>query len=53
MIAHALTIVRNELEAHLKTFGGNSPHAELGNVGEVAGSSANGSAAREGCSCRS
>lgn len=39
MIAHALTIVRNELERHLATYGGNAPHAELGNVGEVAASS--------------
>lgn len=36
MIAHALTIVRNELEAHLKTFQGDSLHAELGNIGEAA-----------------
>lgn len=35
MIAHALTIVRNELERHLATYGGNSPHADLGNVAEV------------------
>jgi hypothetical protein len=37
MISHALTIVKNELERHLATFGGVAPHAELGNVGEVAG----------------
>lgn len=30
MIAHALIIVRNELNRHLATFGGNSPHAEVG-----------------------
>jgi hypothetical protein len=35
MIAHALTIVRNELEAHLGTYGGVAPHSELGNVAEV------------------
>ena len=38
MISHALTIVKNELDRHLVTFGGTSPLAELGNVGEVAGS---------------
>ena len=37
MISHALTIVKNELDRHLATFGGSTPHAELGNVGEVAG----------------
>lgn len=42
MISHALTIVKNELDRHLDTFGGNSPHAELGNVGEVASQSPNG-----------
>ncbi|MHA6622506.1 DUF4255 domain-containing protein [Pseudonocardia sp. DLS-67] len=43
MIAHALTIVRNELDRHLATFGGNAPHAELGNVGDVgSGQPANG-----------
>jgi hypothetical protein len=43
MISHALTIVRNELDRHLATFGGNSPHADLGNIAEVAaGSAANG-----------
>ncbi len=36
MISHALTIVKNELDSHLAVFGGNSPHAELGNVAEVA-----------------
>lgn len=34
MIAHALIIVRNELEAHLAAAG-NPTHAELGNVGDV------------------
>lgn len=34
MIDHALIIVRNELEAHLKASG-NSTHAELGNIGEI------------------
>lgn len=43
MISHALTIVRNELDRHLATFGGNSPHADLGNVGEIlAGQGGNG-----------
>lgn len=43
MISHALTIVRNELERHLATFGGNSPHADLGNIAEVtSGQTANG-----------
>jgi hypothetical protein len=42
MISHALTILTNELERHLVTFGGNAPHAVLGNVGEVtAGSGGN------------
>ena len=45
MISHALTIVKNELDRHLATFGGTTPHAELGNVGEVAGTTpGNGSA---------
>lgn len=35
MIAHALTIVTNELDRHLASFGGNGPHAELGNIAEV------------------
>jgi Pvc16 N-terminal domain len=39
VISHALTIVCNELDRHLSTFGGTSPHAELGNVAEVAVSS--------------
>lgn len=38
MIAHGLMIVKNELDRHLGSFGGNAPHAELGNVAEVAGS---------------
>jgi Pvc16 N-terminal domain len=42
MISHALTIVKNELDRHLGTFGGDLPHADLGNVGEVASQSANG-----------
>ena len=42
MISHALTIVKNELDRHLNTFGGNSPHADLGNPGEVAGQTGNG-----------
>lgn len=44
MISHALTIVKNELDRHLATFGGTTPHAELGNVGEVAGTPGNGPA---------
>lgn len=47
MIAHALTIVRNELERHLSTYGGNAPHADLGNVGEVAGGQGNQGQSRE------
>jgi hypothetical protein len=44
MIAHALAIVRNELDRHLVSFGGNAPQAELGNVAEVAaGTNGNGS----------
>lgn len=35
MIAHGLTVITNELDRHLATFGGNSPHAELGNVGDM------------------
>lgn len=35
MISHAMTIIRNELDTHLSTFGGNAPHADLGNIGEV------------------
>lgn len=35
MIAHALTIVRNEMERHLAAFGGPSPHTELGNPADV------------------
>jgi hypothetical protein len=46
MISHALTIVKNELDRHLATFGGNAPHAELGNVGEVAGAAPGNGAAR-------
>jgi hypothetical protein len=42
MISHALTIVKNELERHLNGFGGNSPHTDLGNVGEVASQSSTG-----------
>ena len=45
MISHALTIVRNELDRHLATFGGTAPHADLGNVAELAGTApGNGSA---------
>lgn len=39
MIAHGLTIVKNELDRHLSSFGGNVPHAEFGNVAEVSGGS--------------
>jgi hypothetical protein len=46
VISHALTIVKNELDRHLATFGGNTPHAELGNVGEVASAAAGNGAAR-------
>lgn len=47
MIAHALTIVRNELERHLATFGGNSPHVDLGNVAEVSAGQGNQGQSRE------
>lgn len=46
MISHALTIVKNELERYLATFGGPAPHADLGNVGEVAGAGQGNGAAR-------
>ena len=45
MIAHALAIVTNELDRHLAGFGGNGPHAELGNVAEV---TSNGQGAGQG-----
>lgn len=35
MIAHALSIVTNELDRFLDSFGGNAPHVELGNVAEI------------------
>jgi hypothetical protein len=38
LIAHGLTIITNELDRHLASFGGNSPHAELGNVADVSSS---------------
>lgn len=44
MIAHALTIVTNELERHLKIFGGVGPFVELGNVAEIAQGAGNSSA---------
>jgi hypothetical protein len=44
VIAHALTIVTNELERHLQTFGGGGPFVELGNVAEIAQGAGNGSA---------
>lgn len=37
MIAHGMTIMKNELDRHLSSFGGNAPHAELGNVAETTG----------------
>jgi Pvc16 N-terminal domain len=46
VIAHALSIVTNELDRHLHTYGGNEPHVELGNVAEVVTGAGNG-AARE------
>lgn len=36
MIAHALTIVKNELNRHLATFDNNTDHAVLGSVSDVA-----------------
>jgi hypothetical protein len=37
-----MTIIKNELDRHLGDFGGNAPHAELGNVAEVSGGQGNG-----------
>lgn len=45
MIAHALTIVRNELEAHLTAISpppGGAEHSELGNVAELGNAQGNG-----------
>jgi len=43
MIAHALTIVTNELDRHIDTYGVAGSHVELGNVAEiVAGAGNNG-----------
>jgi|KBSSwiStaDraftv2_1062776.scaffolds.fasta_scaffold303384_2 hypothetical protein len=44
MIAHALSIVRNELDRHLVSYGPAAPQAELGNVGEVLAGGNNGPA---------
>jgi len=44
MIAHALSIVRNELDRHLASYGPAAPQAELGNVGEVLAGGNNGPA---------
>ncbi|RYF60212.1 MAG: DUF4255 domain-containing protein, partial [Comamonadaceae bacterium] len=35
MIAHALTIVTNELDRHIDTYGVAGSHVELGNVAEI------------------
>src|SRR6478736_6357113 len=42
MIAHALSIVRSELDRHLVSYGPAAPQAELGNVGEVLAGGNNG-----------
>ena len=44
MIAHALSIVRNELDRRLVSYGPAAPQAELGNVGEVLAGGNNGPA---------
>lgn len=44
MIAHALSIVTNELDRHLHTFGGNEPHVELGNIADITVGAGNGGA---------
>src|SRR5262245_47930671 len=44
MIAHALSIVRNELDSHLVTFGAATPQAELANVGDILAGGNNGAA---------
>lgn len=43
MIAHALTIVKNELDRHLSAFDGNTGHAALGNVSDAGTQGAGGS----------
>jgi hypothetical protein len=42
MIAHALTIVKNELDLHLSSYGEVGSQVELGNVGEIAAGGTNG-----------
>ena len=42
MIAHALTIVKNELELHLGTYGGGGQQVDLGNLAEGFGNGAGG-----------
>ena len=44
MIAHALSIVRNELDRHLVSYGPAAPQAELGNVGKMLAGGNNGPA---------
>ena len=44
MIAHALSIVRSELDRHLVSYEPAAPQAELGNVGEVLAGGNNGPA---------
>jgi hypothetical protein len=46
MIAHALSIVRNELDRHLTSYGAAPPQVELGNVGELVAGGANNGQAR-------
>ena len=46
MIAHALSIVRNELDLHLGSYGVVGSQVELGNVGELAAAGGNNGLAR-------
>ena len=41
MIAHALAIVKNELDRHLSSYGVVAPEVELGNVAEIAAGGGN------------
>jgi len=44
MIAHAMSIVRNELDLHLTSYGVAAPQVDLGNVGDLLAAAANGQA---------
>jgi hypothetical protein len=46
MIAHALSIVKNELDRHLSSYGVVGSQVELGNVGELAAAGGNNGLAR-------